>query len=106
MLANLIYEEVKNMDTIKLNNLTYVGIDSHPTTHTAAAINRFEDEKGHVTFDNSRDGILNFLSWLMTIDTSDNIVLGIEGGDGTRNSLLSYLLEKDYAVYEINPMYT
>ncbi len=95
------------MDTVFLNNATYVGIDSHPTTHTALAINRFEDEKGHITFDNSMDGINGFLSWLPTIDQQiGNVILGIEGGDGTRHILLSSLLEKDYAVYEVNPLYT
>ena len=31
---------------IDLNNATYVGIDAHPTEHTAVAVNRFEEEKG------------------------------------------------------------
>ncbi len=95
------------MDTVFLNKATYVGIDSHPTTHTAMAINRFEDELGHLTFDNSREGINMLLLWLPTIDRQkDNVILGIEGGDGTRNTLLSYLLEKDYNIYEVNPLYT
>jgi len=95
------------MDTNFLNSATYIGIDSHPTTHTAFAINRFEDEKGHITFDNSKSGIGQLLLWLETIDTKpSNMILGIEGGDNTRHSLLSYLLEKDYTVYEVNPMYT
>ncbi len=95
------------MDTVFLNKATYVGIDSHPTTHTALAINRFEDEKGHLTFDNSREGIQMLLSRLPTVDVKrENVVLGLEGGDATRNILLSYLLEKDYNIYEVNPLYT
>lgn len=95
------------MDTMFLNRATYVGIDSHPTTHTALAINRFEDELGHITFDNSRKGIENLLLWLSTIDKKkENVILGIEGGDSTRSTLLSYILEKNYNIYEVNPLYT
>jgi hypothetical protein len=54
------------MQNINLNTATFVGIDCHPTEHTALAMNRFEDEKGTLRFENSRDGISQFLSWLQT----------------------------------------
>jgi hypothetical protein len=53
---------------IDLNNATYVGIDCHPTEHTAVAVNRFEEEKGTLTFESSWDGMQRFLSWLQTIE--------------------------------------
>ena len=89
------------------NTATFVGIDAHPTTHTALAINRFEEEKGMFTFDNTKEGISRFLSWLPIIDSrQDNIFVGIEGGGNSRHGLIANLL-KDYRnIYEVNPLYT
>ena len=42
---------------INLNTAIFVGIDSHPTEHTAVAINRFEEEKGVLRFENTKKGI-------------------------------------------------
>ena len=50
--------------TNPLTDATYVGIDAHPTTHTAVVINRFEEEKGILTFENTKEGIAHFLAWL------------------------------------------
>jgi hypothetical protein len=36
---------------------THIGIDSHPSEHTAVAINRFEEEKGVLRFENTQKGI-------------------------------------------------
>lgn len=95
------------MNSIDLNSITFVGIDAHPSEHTALAINRFEDEKGSLRFENTREGINQFLSWLPTIDTkSDNVVVGIEGGAGMQYELLRQLLSNYSNVYEINPVYT
>lgn len=95
------------MESIDLNNVTFVGIDAHPSEHTALAINRFEDEKGILRFDNTKDGINQFLAWLPTIDIKpDNMVVGIEGGAGMQYELLRQLLLNYSNVYEINPVYT
>lgn len=95
------------MEQTNLNDVTFVGIDAHPSEHTALAINRFEDEKGILRFENTREGIARFLSWLPTIDTrSDNVIVGIEGGAGMQNELLRQLLLNYSNVYEINPVYT
>lgn len=89
------------------NTTTFVGIDAHPTTHTALAINRFEEEKGIITFDNTREGIMQFLSWLPTIDKNkNNSIIGIEGGGNSRHSLLAHLLKEYQYIYEVNPLYT
>jgi hypothetical protein len=38
---------------INLNTVIFVGVDSHPSEHTAVAINRFEEEKGVLRFENT-----------------------------------------------------
>lgn len=95
------------MDSIDLNHTTFVGIDAHPSEHTALAINRFEDEKGILRFENTREGIAQFLSWLPRIDSkSDNVVVGIEGGAGMQYELLKQLLVNYSNIFEVNPVYT
>lgn len=90
-----------------LNNATFIGIDAHTTQHTALAINRFEDEKGDLTFENTGLGINKFLSWIPKMDKqSDNVIIGIEGGDWNRHALLTELLTTYLNVYEVNPLYT
>jgi transposase len=83
-----------------------VGIDSHPTEHTALAINRFEEEKGRLRFENTQKGIKECLTWLVTIASEKTpIIIGIEGGE-TRHTLASYLLDHYPHVYEVNPLFT
>lgn len=81
-----------NQEQLDLNTATFVGIDSHPTEHTALAINRFEEETGVLRFENTQQGIRQCLTWLGKL-TSENteIIIGIEGGE-TRHTLASYLL--------------
>lgn len=95
------------MDTVNLNTATYVGIDCHPTEHTALAINRFEEEKGKLRFENTKEGIQQFLSWLKTVDASfDNIIVGVEREGNSRRGLVSRLLSDYRRIYEVNPLYT
>lgn len=92
---------------MNLNTATFIGIDAHPTTHTALAINRFEEEKGILTFDNTKEGIARYLSWLETIDPDrDNIIIGVEGGGNARHALIANLLLSYQNIYEVNPLYT
>lgn len=95
------------METTFLNTATFIGIDAHPTTHTAVAINRFEDEKGILTFDNTSEGMKQFLLWLPTIEKQFcNIIVGIEGGGNSRHALIANLLKNYQNIYEVNPLYT
>lgn len=90
-----------------LNKATFVGVDSHTTEHTALAINRFEEEKGHIKFDNSKDGITSFLSWIKGVDgDNSNVILGIEGGGWEKSILFRNLIDKYSELYEVNPLYT
>lgn len=99
--------EYMDNGSINLNRATFIGIDAHPTTHTALAINRFEEQKGIITFDNSRDGINKFLSWLPTIEAqTTNVFVGIEGGGNARHALVANLLKDYQNIYEVNPLYT
>lgn len=92
---------------MNVNTATFIGIDCHPTEHTALAMNRFEDEKGLLRFDNTQEGIRAFLSFLPTVDANnDNIVIGVEGGGNARHALLSQLLKAYQHIYEVNPLYT
>lgn len=95
------------MDREFLNSATFVGIDCHPTEHTAVAITRFEDEKGILRFENTKEGIGQFMSWLPTIDTQqDNVILGVEGGGNSRHALIGNLLRNYHNIYEVNPLFT
>jgi hypothetical protein len=72
---------------INMNTAIFVGIDSHPSEHTAVAINRFEDEKGVLRFENTPQGIKECLTWLATLTVDkQQLVIGIEGGE-TRHTL-------------------
>ncbi len=85
----------------------YVGIDAHPSEHTAVAVNRFEEEKGRLNFENNWNGMKQFLAWLQTIDgISENVVIGIEGRGGKGSAFISSMLAKYEHVYEVNPQYT
>jgi len=96
----------KNIN-LDLNKVTFIGIDAHPSTHTAFAMNRFEEEKWHLRFENTPEGIKEFLAWLTTVaPDTENTILGIEGGSTSRNALVSHMLANGYRVYEVNPVYT
>lgn len=90
-----------------LNLATYVGIDVHPETHTAFAINRFEEERGHLRFENTENGIRQFLDWLTSVEPKkQNLIIGIEGRGGNGQALVGKLLNSYAQVYEVNPLYT
>ena len=89
-----------------LNKATFVGIDAHTREHTALAITRFEEEKGNLAFENSEDGIAKFLCWLKRIDSTGNIVVGVEGGGWERTTLLRRLVGSYNHIYDINPLFT
>jgi len=91
----------------QLNTATFVGIDSHPDSHTALAMNRFKEPKGNVTFPNTHAGISQFQTWLQTLGTQkDRVVIGVEGGGNARNALLASILPIYDLLFEVNPLYT
>jgi transposase len=93
--------------SIDRNIATYVGIDVHPATHTAFAMNRFEEGRGSLRFENTHNGIQQFLSWLSIVDgKSGNIIIGVEGRGGNGHALVGQLLDTYDKVYEVNPLFT
>jgi transposase len=91
----------------QLNTATFVGIDAHPDSHTAMAINRFQEPKGHLTFPNSKEGIKTFSIWLSKLETNTaQVIIGVEGGGNARNALLSTILVTHRMLFEVNPLYT
>jgi transposase len=95
----------ENMERTDLNLATFVGIDAHGSEHTAFAINRFEEEKGRLQFENNVLGIKKFLAWVPTV-SNGHTMFGVEGGGNERHTLLRHLVARYNQVYEVNPLYT
>ncbi|MBI1869532.1 IS110 family transposase [Candidatus Gottesmanbacteria bacterium] len=93
------------MEQKDLNLAIFVGIDAHGSEHTAFAINRFEEEKGRIQFENNLLGIKKFLAWVPTV-SNGHTVFGVEGGGNERHTLLRRLVINYNQVYEVNPLYT
>lgn len=92
---------------INLNKAIYVGVDTHTEEHTAVALNRFEEEKGKLQFENCVKDIGKFMNWLNNFKVKSNeIVVGLEGAGNAGQLLTSTLVQKYNQVYEINPLYT
>ena len=89
------------------DHATFIGIDAHVGEHTALAVNRFEEERGKLTFPNTHEGIAKFLSWIPTLDADrSKIHIGIEGGGTERHALVRSLVSAYEHIYEINPLFT
>jgi transposase len=94
----------KNLD---LDNCLYIGVDIHRYTHTALAVNRFEDPISEITFDNNKKGVNSFLSWTQGLgEPCKTRVIGIEGSNGYGRSVSDLLTSEYEHVYEINPILT
>lgn len=92
---------------LDLNTAVYIGIDAHTQEHTAVALNRFEEEKDEIRFDNSQTGIDLFMKWVKKLNSSfDNTLIGIEGTGNTGHLLTSIITSKLENVYEVNPLFT
>lgn len=94
------------MKKINLNSALFVGIDAHQEEHTAVMATRFEEERSSLRFANNTRGINQFMAWLENSQGNKTPLIGIEGGGRTRRYLVSRLLERDYPLWEINPLYT
>ena len=94
-------------EIIDRNNALYVGIDVHRYEHTAVCADRFEEEKGCLSFSNTPIGIKRFIDWLALIDEPNlTRIIGVEGGNGN-GKLLTASLSGNYSeIYEINPVRT
>jgi transposase len=98
---------VKILTVDQLNNATFIGIDAHPDSHTALAINRFKEPKGHLTFANTAEGITEFQQWIQALKVqTQTLIIGIEGGCTARNALVKSILDGYEFLFEVNPLYT
>lgn len=96
-----------NRVNFNLNTGIYIGIDAHTQEHTAVALNRFEEEKDKIRFDNSLTGIGSFMKWMKKQDPSfQKTLIGIEGAGNAGQLLTSTIVSKVENVYEVNPLYT
>ena len=94
-------------EIIDRNNALYIGIDVHRYEHTAVAANRFEEEKGCLSFPNTPIGINKFISWVASVDDSGKTrIIGVEGSNGNGRLLTSSLAGNYPEIYEINPVRT
>jgi transposase len=95
------------LTTDQLNVATFVGIDAHPDSHTALAVNRFKEPQGQLTFENTTAGINRFQEWLTALKAqTETVLIGVEGGTTSRTALLKGILEKHEFLFEVNPLYT
>lgn len=94
-------------ETIDRNNALYVGIDVHRYEHTAVCANRFEEEKGCLSFANTPFGIQRCLDWLGSVDDRHlSRIIGVEGSNGNGKLLTDFLSREYSQIYEINPIRT
>ncbi len=80
------------LQNVNLANTIFVGIDAHQGEHTALAITHFEEEKGRLQFQNTKEGRQQFIKWLTGVkDPQQQLIVGIEGGGNSRHALVSRL---------------
>ena len=91
----------------QLSTAIFIGIDAHPDSHTAIAMNRFKEVQGHVSFPNTLPGISRFMQWLKEVERQrEQTIIGIEGGSTARTALVRALLATYELLFEVNPLYT
>jgi transposase len=91
----------------QLSTAIFIGIDAHPDSHTAIAMNRFKEVQGHLSFPNTLPGISQFMQWLKEVERQkEQTIIGIEGGSTARNALVLAILSTYDLLFEVNPLYT
>ena len=84
--------------------MVIIGIDPHPNSHTAAALDLNSKVLSHITISNDSKGIKELLSWLKSYDISR---CGIEGANNPyARDLSSSLIAKGYDVVDVKPALT
>lgn len=80
----------------------YIGIDCHKKTHTATAINCFNEKLVTITFNNDKIGYQNLIKVVSKYKENQELIFGLEDTKHLGYGLASYLLEKNYLVKHIN----
>lgn len=82
---------------------TYVGIDSHASTHTAVLLTCFYEKLGEVTFTNVPAGFGEFLRRAESKKAEGtSLLFGMEDASSYGRTLASFLRKKGYAVKHVN----
>src|SRR3989344_1198032 len=61
-------------------NSIIVGVDVHKYSHTAVAMDCFGQEKGRLDFSN--DNLMEYVNWLATLGSRDNLIVALEDVNG------------------------
>lgn len=80
----------------------YIGIDCHKKTHTATAINCFNEKLVTITFNNDKVGYQNLIKTVSKYKENEELIFGLEDTKHLGYGLASYLLENKYFVKHIN----
>jgi len=85
---------------------TYVGIDSHKSTHTAVFLDFFFDRLGEITFENMPSKFGNFLAEADKLKMEGTILLfGLEDVSAYGRTLTVFLKNNGQAVKHVNPIF-
>jgi len=84
--------------------MTIIGIDPHPGSHTAAALDKNGKILGHKTVNNDFEGLTSLLKWLKEFKVEQ---CGIEGANNPfSRDLSSRLLNEGYYIVNVHPSLT
>ncbi len=87
--------------------MMYVGVDTHKNTHTAVAINCFNEKLGEIAFENRPSAFEGFLKSVYSYaETGVRPVFGLEDATTYGRELARFLLDKKMTVKQICPITT
>lgn len=84
--------------------MVIIGVDPHPDSHTAAALDKTGKVLGHVTVQNDEVGLAQLLLWSKNYEIKD---CAVEGANNPfARSLSETLLKQGYSVVNVSPSLT
>ena len=83
--------------------MVIIGIDPHPGSHTAAALDKQGKVLGHCTVANTGEGLAELACWLGRYEVE---ACAVEGANNPFSKALSRGLSQDYPVVDVSPSLT
>jgi transposase len=84
--------------------MTIIGVDPHPGSHTAVALNEQGKRLGTLTFENTEGGLAQFQSWLSAYEIER---CAIEGANNPfARSLSQFVLKTGHRLVDVSPSLT
>jgi transposase len=84
--------------------MTIIGVDPHPGSHTAVALNDQGKRLGTLTFENTAGGLVQFQGWLSAYEIER---CAIEGANNPfARSLSQYVLKAGHKLVDVSPSLT